>query len=282
MLVALTLVWGANWPLFPLAVREVSVWTFRALAMVVSGGVLLLLAHLRGESLRIPRRDRVPVVLASVVYLTFWNITSTYAALLIPSGQAAVLGFTMPLWLALISWLVVGTALTPRLRLALLLGGAGVVLLMVPSFRAYAGAPLGFVLGIASAICWAIGTLILQRARVQMPVMALTGWQLLLGAAPIVVVALWRGDGQWFMPSWTSIAVIAWITLVPMCIGNVCWFGIVRMLPANVAGLSSVMVPVVAMITGALVHAEPLGPLQWISVAASVAGLVLALGHRTP
>ena len=34
------------------------------------------------------------------------------------------------------------------------------------------------------------------------------------------------GDHDWFMPSWQSIAVIAWITLVPMCIGNVCWFAI--------------------------------------------------------
>ena len=211
MLVALTLVWGANWPLFPLAVREVSVWTFRAVAMTGAGAVLLLIARLRGEALAIPRGQRLAVLAASLVYLCFWHIASTYAAVLIPSGQAAVLGFTMPLWLALLSWMVLGTALGVPMLLALLLGGTGVALLMVPGLQAYADAPLGFALGLASAAGWAVGTLILKRAGVQMPLMALTGWQLLLGAVPVIVVAFWRGEGPWFWPSWTSVAVITWI-----------------------------------------------------------------------
>jgi drug/metabolite transporter (DMT)-like permease len=85
------------------------------------------------------------------------------------------------------------------------------------------------------------------------------------------------GDGQWFVPSWQSIVVIGYISLVPMSIGNVAWFSIVGMLPANVAGLSSILVPVVAMVSGALVHGEPLGPLQWAAMACCVGALALAL-----
>ena len=280
ILIALTLVWGTNWPLFPYAVREVSVWTFRTVAMVGSGLVLLLTARLRGESLVLPRKYWRTVATATFFYLVIWNIASTYAAVLIPSGQAAVLGFTMPLWSALISWAVLGERLGRRLLLGIVLGGAGVALLMVPSFAAYAAAPAGFALGLTAGIGWAIGTLILKRGNVQVPVMVLTGWQLLLGAVPVGAGALMLGDGHWFMPSWQSIAVIAWITLVPMSIGNVCWFSIVGLLPANIAGLSSVMVPVVAMLTGAAVLGEPLGPLQIVSMAACVGGLVLALGQK--
>jgi drug/metabolite transporter (DMT)-like permease len=200
--------------------------------------------------------------------------------LLIPSGQAAVLGFTMPLWSALISWAVLGERLNVRLVLALALGGAGVTVLMVDSFQAYAQAPLGLAVGLLSAIGWAIGTLILKRGNVQVPVLVLTSWQLLIGAVPMTLGALVLGDGQWFMPSWQTIAVIAWITLVPMCIGNVCWFAIVGLLPANIAGLSSVMVPVVAMISGAIVNGEPLGALHWLSMAACATALLLALGPK--
>ena len=64
-----------------------------------------------------------------------WNIASTYSAILIPSGQSAVLGFTMPLWSALISWAVLGERLSGRLLLGVLLGGAAVLLLMVPGLR---------------------------------------------------------------------------------------------------------------------------------------------------
>ena len=280
MLVALTIVWGTNWPLFPHAVREVSVWTFRSVAMLGAGLMLLTIARLRGQPLWIPRRYWRTVLLGTFFYLVIWNLASTYATLLIPSGQAAVLGFTMPLWSALISWAVLGERLNARLVLALALGGAGVTVLMVDSFQAYAEAPLGLAVGLLSAIGWAVGTLILKRGNVQVPVLVLTSWQLLIGAVPMTLGALVLGDGQWFMPSWQTIAVIAWITLVPMCVGNVCWFAIVGLLPANIAGLSSVMVPVVAMISGAIVNGEPLGALHWLSMAACATALLLALGPK--
>ena len=97
----------------------------------------------------------------------------------------------------------------------------------------------------------------------------------------MAIGAVLLGDGHWFVPSWQTIMIVTWIMLVPMCIGNVCWFAIVGLLPANIAGLSSVMVPVVAMVTGALVNGEPLGLLQLLSMAACAGSLVLALGGRS-
>ncbi|MEZ5727140.1 MAG: DMT family transporter [Burkholderiaceae bacterium] len=277
LLVILTLVWGTNWPLFPYAVREVSVWTFRAIAVVIAGAALLLTARMRGQSLAIPREHWASLASATVFYLVIWNIASTYAAILIPSGQAAVLGFTMPLWSALISWAVLGERLTGRLMIAVALGGVAVGLLMVPSLRAYADAPLGFATGLLAGLGWAVGTLILKRRAIPVPATVLTGWQLLGCGLPIGIGALVLGDGQWFMPSWQSIAVIAYIALIPMSIGNVSWFSIVGLLPANVAGLSSIMVPMVAMVSGAIVAGEPLGPLQLGAMACSFAALSLVL-----
>lgn len=277
LLVILTLVWGTNWPLFPMAVKEVSVWTFRAIALLVSGGVLLAVAWFRGQSLVIRQQHWPAIGMATVFYLVVWNIASTYSAILIPSGQSAVLGFTMPLWAGLFSWLFLGQRPTGRLLVAIVLGGIAVTLLMIPNFGAYANAPLGLGLGLLAGIGWAAGTLILKRRVIDVPITVLTGWQLLLTAVPVTIGALILGDRDWFVPTWQSIAVIAWIALIPMCIGNVCWFAIVGLLPANVAGLSSVMVPVVAMVSGAIVHGEPLGPLQLLAMACSMAALSLVL-----
>ena len=277
LLVLLTLVWGTNWPLFAYAVREISVWTFRAVAVLIAGLSLLAVARARGQSLRIPREYWMTITVATFFYLVIWNIASTYAAVLIPSGQAAVLGFTMPLWSALISALVLGQRLSGRLLLGMLFGGAAVLLLMLPGLRAYATAPLGFALGLTAGLGWAIGTLILKRRPVLVPAIVLTGWQLLITAVPITIGALVLGDGHWFMPSWQTIAVVAYIALVPMGVGNAAWFAIVGMLPANVAGLSSIMVPMVAMASGAIVHGEPLGPLQWAAMACCFASLWLVM-----
>jgi len=281
LLPVLWLVWGTNWPLFPLATREVSVWTFRAVSVFIAGAALLIAARAMGQPLVIPRRHWRTIGVATLFYLVVWNIASTYSALLIPSGQSAVLGFTMPLWSALISWGVLGERLGRRLVLAITLGAVAVTLLMWKSFAAYAQAPLGLALGLTAGIGWAVGTLILQRGKVEVPATVLTGWQLLITALPIGIGALVLGDHRWFMPSWTSILLIGYITLVPMCIGNLCWFSIVGLLPSHVAGLSSILVPVVAMVSGALVHGEPLGPVQWLAMACSAAAMWLVLFKPT-
>lgn len=273
----LTLVWGTNWPLFPLAVAEVSVWTFRAFAVAIAGGTLLAIARARGQSLAIPRRFWLPLTAAAICYLAFWNIATAYAAILIPSGQAAVLGFTMPLWAALLSWIVLGERPVPRVMLAVALGVVAVVLLWIPRASTSGLAPVGFALGIASGFGWAVGTLILKRARVPVSATVVTGWQLLIAAVPTTIGAFAFGEGPWFMPSWQSLAVIAWIALVPMSIGNVSWFAIVGLLPANVAGLSAILVPVVAMVSGAIVHGEPLGALEISAMLCCAAALSLAL-----
>jgi hypothetical protein len=135
--------------------------------------------------------------------------------------------------------------------LALLLGGAGVTLLMVDSFQAYARAPLGLAVGLLSAVGWAIGTLILQRGRVQVPVLVLTAWQLLIGAVPMTAGALLFGDGQLVHAQLADgghhrldhagADVHRQLLLVRDR----------RAVAGPIAGLSSVMVPVVAMISGA-------------------------------
>lgn len=278
LLAIITLVWGTNWSLFPVVVREVSVWTFRAVGVFIAGLTLLAVARARGLSLEIPRRHWWTVGLATACYLLLWNIASTYAAVMIPSGQAAVLGFTMPLWAALISWAVLGERLGKRLLLALALGAAAVTLLAWRSFGAYAQAPLGVALGLIAGIGWAVGTLILKRGNVGVHPLVLSGWQLLVTAVPTTVGALWLAPpGPWVLPSAGTMALILYIALVPMAIGNAAWFAVVGLLPASVAGLSAILVPVVAMVVGALVHGEPLGATQWAAMGCCAAALRLAL-----
>ncbi|MEF7615701.1 EamA family transporter [Aquincola sp. MAHUQ-54] len=276
----LTLVWGTNWPLFAMAVQEVSVWTFRAVSVVISGVLLLLWSHSRGESLRIPRRYWLTTASAALVYLGVWNVASTYAAVLIPSGQAAVLGFTMPLWAAMGAHLFLRQRLDRRALAALALGGSGVLLLGLIGWDNRLSTQLGFALGLLAAIGWACGTLLLKRFPVPVSSTVLTGWQLLCIGVPLGTVALALGNREWFVPSWPSLAVIGYISIVPMAIGNAAWFTIVRKVPAHVAALSPVLVPVVAMVTGAVVDGDPLGRYECLAMLLCVSGVALNLKPR--
>jgi drug/metabolite transporter (DMT)-like permease len=277
LLIILTLVWGTNWPLFKYATQEISVWTFRSIALLISGSTLLLIAHLQRKSLAISKEHWLRIGAATFFYLILWNITSTYAAILIPSGQAAILGFTMPLWTALITVFLLGQKISLRLIAAMTLGTISVGLLMSKGLGAYANAPLGFTLGIISGLGWAIGTVILKQKVIDVPAIVLTGWQLLFTAIPLGIGALILGDYQWFMPSSQTILIVTYIALVPMCIGNLCWFLIVTMLPTNTSGISSIMVPMVAMLAGAALNQEPLGVTQWLAMLLCGGALALAI-----
>src|SRR5437763_14401901 len=86
LVILLAIVWGTNWALFPLAVREVSVWTFRAVSLTGAGVLLLAFARARGIPPAIPRAYWPAVAAAALIFLVIWNIASTYSAILIPSG----------------------------------------------------------------------------------------------------------------------------------------------------------------------------------------------------
>lgn len=277
MLAVISLVWGTVWPMIPVVLREISVWTFRALTMMSAAVLLLVLARLRGQSIRIPRVHWLALVGSAWSFLAVWNVAAACATVLIPSGQTAVLGFTMPLWSALLSWLVLRQTLSRRQLAAIALGGIAVALLMWPGLARYAQAPAGFALGLGAGLGWAVGTLILQRHPIPVSSLALTGWQLLIAGLPITIVAWDTGDHRWFLPQWTVTVTIVYIALVPMSLGNLFWFAIVRLLPASIAGLSAIMVPFVAMVSGALIHGEPLGPLQLAAMACCAGALALVV-----
>lgn len=281
LMALLTLIWGTNWPVIALAVREVSAWTFRALTLPVAGLLLLLLAHRRKLPLAIPRQHWPMLLCSAWAFLALWNVATTLALTYIPSGQAALLGFTMPLWAALWSWLLFGHTLDGRQWLALLLGTAGVIVLMIPAFASYAHAPLGLVYGLASGAGWALSTVLLKHRPIPVPTTVLTGWQLLLASVPVIIGAWLLGDHQWFMPSASSLAAFIYITLVPMLFGNLLWFSLIQWLPPQLVSLSPIMIPMVAMVSGAIVLNEPLGWQQWLAMLLSASGLGLMLFRRS-
>ena len=281
LMALLTLIWGSNWPVITLAVREVSAWTFRALTLPVAGLLLLLLAHRRKLPLAIPRQHWPMLLCSAWAFLALWNVATTLALTYIPSGQAALLGFTMPLWAALWSWLLFGHTLDGRQWLALLLGTAGVIVLMIPAFASYAHAPLGLVYGLASGAGWALSTVLLKHHPIPVPTTVLTGWQLLLASVPVIIGAWLLGDHQWFMPSVSSLAAFTYITLVPMLFGNLLWFSLIQWLPPQLVSLSPIMIPMVAMVSGAIVLNEPLGWQQWLAMLLSASGLGLMLFRRS-
>ncbi len=277
LLGTLTLVWGTNWPLFKIALDELPVLTFRAIVLVTASLVLLAIMLLRRESFAVPRGKWPALVAASAMNLFIWNIATSLAVLYIPSGHASVLAYTMPLWVALIGFAVFGQRLTGRLLAAILIGAAAVVALMVPNFASYAHAPAGLFWGLFAGFCWAAGTFIVKRTSWHGMGLSLTFWQVVITLPPILLGALLIDNLPTHWPSTEALVATIYTGAVPMALGTAAWFALVKLLPAQVAGLSAIAIPIVAIVSGVLILHEPLSPLQALAIASTVLSLWLAL-----
>ena len=277
LLGTLTLVWGTNWPLFKIALDELPVLTFRAIVLVTASLVLLAIMLARGESFAVPRGKWPALVAASALNLFIWNIATSIAVLYIPSGHASVLAYTMPLWVALIGFAVFGQRLTGRLLAAILIGASAVVALMVPNFASYAHAPAGLFWGLFAGFCWAVGTFIVKRTSWQGMGLSLTFWQVVISLPPILLGALVIDGLPTHWPSTQALVATIYTGAVPMALGTAAWFALVKLLPAQVAGLSAIAIPIVAIASGVLILHEPLSPLQAVAIASTVLSLWLGL-----
>lgn len=277
LLAALTLIWGTNWPLFRIALSELPVLTFRSIVLTTAIVVLYVVLRARGESFAVPAGKWPMLILASLTNLTIWNIATSLAVLYIPSGHASVLAYTMPLWVALIGFAVFRQPLTGRLLAAILIGAAAVVALMVPNFASYADAPWGLFWGLLAGFCWAVGTFVVKRTSWPGMGLSLTFWQVAAAWPPIVLGAVVIDGPPAHLPSPAVMVATVYTGAIPMAMGTAAWFALVKLLPAQVAALSSIAIPIVAVLSGMILLHEPLSPLQAVAIGSTVISLWLAL-----
>jgi len=265
LLIGLWLVWGTSWPAMRMVFTEVPVWQFRAVTCAISGLALLAIAVATGERWRVPRRHWGVLIAAAVFNMIIWQICVGYGLSMLGAGHGAIITYTLPIWTAAISVVVLKERLNWRTALAVALGVAGVLVLLSSDFEAIGTSPLGAVFMIAAAIGWAIGTIIVKRVAWTVGMYTLAGWQLLIAWVPMTAIALAaepfmlhqiRGDTLWAALYVTFIALIA---------GYALWFKIVEHFSAVIASLGSLMVPVIGVLSGAAMLGEPIG---WIEAAA--------------
>jgi drug/metabolite transporter (DMT)-like permease len=280
LLAALTLVWGTNWPLFRIALEELPVLTFRTIVLTAAIAMLWLVMRLRRESFAVPRGRWPHLVLASLMNIIVWNIATSLAVLYIPSGHASVLAYTMPLWVALLGFVVYRQPLNGRLLLAIAIGALAVVALMLPNFRSYASAPQGLFWGLSAGFCWAIGTFVVKRTSWHGMGLSLTFWQVVIAWPPMALGMAAIDGWPQHMPSATALTATLYTGAVPMALGTATWFTLVKLLPTQVAALSSIAIPIVAVLSGVLLLHEPLSALQAVAIGSTVISLWLALVPR--
>ncbi|MBA8885125.1 DMT family transporter [Dokdonella fugitiva] len=240
-LALLTLVWSYNWIVMKQALRYSGPFEFSALRYVFGSVVLFAVLLLRGESLRPP--PLWPTTLIGLAQTTGFQLFVQSALLAGGAGRTALLAYTMPFWVVLIGWLALGDRPTRRLWLGLAVAAAGLALVLDPWHGL--GSAGSSALALAGGACWAIGVVGSKRLfqRGGTSALSLTAWQMLIGTLAVVVIALVVPERPIEWSNW-FIGALVYNALLASGLAWLLWSYVVERLPANVAGLSSLVIPI--------------------------------------
>jgi drug/metabolite transporter (DMT)-like permease len=266
VLVLLTLVWGVNWPVMKLGVTAYPPLTFRALSMWLGLPVLALGLWLLKVPFRIPRRDWRELFWLTTTNMFIWHVCIILAVRTLTSGRAAILGYTMPIFSAVLGALFFASPLSRRAWTGVSAAALGVVLLLWHEFTHLSGRPFGVLLALVAAAFWALGTQMLRRTRLAAPALAISFWMTVLTAVLMAVLANVFERAQWALPDATATGAILYNAVLIFGFAHAAWTYLARGLPPLASTLSVMLIPVLGVFSGALWLKEAVHWQDWAAV----------------
>ena len=259
-LALLTILWGFNWPVMKTGVSAIAPMTFRSLSMLLAVPMLWWMVRATGESIRIPRAHWREIALIALFNMAIWYVCVMYGVSLLSSGRAAILGYTMPIWAAVLGIVLYGERLGARLASGVLAAAGGVALLMASELSTIGGSPAGTALMLCAAIAWAYGTHLTRRRTMPGSVTLITLWSVLLSLIVCGTLALATEIPRWQPEAigWPAIFAVLYNGFVIFGVAQLLWFRLASKLSPAASGLSVLMIPVIGLFSGSIALGESL------------------------
>ncbi|ODP33136.1 EamA family transporter [Pandoraea sp. ISTKB] len=238
-----------------------------ALIRVLPSGLLLLMYARRWPA----RGEWARLLVLSALNIGAFQALLFVAAYRLPGGLAAVVGAIQPLLVMGLAWGVEQRRPLASTVWAAVAGVVGMGVLLLSPGTVFE--PVGILAALAGAASMATGTYLTRRWHLNLPVLALTGWQLLLGGAMLVPVA-WLADPP--LPSLTmwQTAGYGYLSLAGALLAYALWFrGIARLAPVAVSSLG-LLSPLTAVVLGWVLLGESIKGLAFVGLAAVFASIL--------
>ena len=289
---AVYLVWGSTYLAIRFGVETIPPFILGGTRFLVAGLILAVVSRLRGAPAPRPAEWKAATI-SGVFMVVGGNGLVCWAELYVPSGLAALLVATVPLWLVAIARLGPDREIARPLEVVGLgLGLAGVVVLVSGSNDeiGVGGATsdqvlIGALAILVASLSWAVGSMYNRRAALPSPPLYGTGLTMIAGGAVLLLVAL--GTGEFARLSPADIAARSWWSLAYLTLfGSIVAFSAYMWLLRNVrpaaAGTYAYVNPVVALFLGWWLAGEAFTPPMLVGSAIIVAAVVLVQRGRAP
>ena len=271
-LVLLSAVWGYSWVFLKLGLLDAGPFTYAGLRTLLGGACLLLVLRASGRSLRLHRGWEI--LLLGLVNTTGSVGCAQWALVEGAANRTSILMFTMPFWTLLIAWPVLGERVRGAQWAAVACAAAGLMVVLQPWTAGGVTASTFKVL--AASLFWSAGVIQIKRmlARAPIDLLSMTAWHLVFGALALLAIAAAFGERP---VSWTPRFMTALLVtgLLSTAFGWVLWVYLLNKLPAGMASMMTLLVPVVAVTSTSWQLGEPLAPSDGLGIALILGGLVI-------
>jgi drug/metabolite transporter (DMT)-like permease len=275
MFLAITSIgWGFNWPATKYLLSEMPPLTLRGTTGVAGAGLLAVLAVVWGQSLRVPRELWPRLALAAFLNVACWMVLMGLALLWLPASEAALIAYTMPVWASMLAWPILGERPNLLRVISLVMAFAGLSAIMGGNGLATSMEKLpGIIMALGGSVGFAVGTVLAKKLPLHLPPLTAAAWQIGIGCLPITIIGLLIEKTDATALSAVGWILIAYSIVIQFCVAYVSWFAA---LPASVAAIGTMAVPVIGVVASAIALHEPLGRGQIAALVFTLAGVALA------
>ena len=232
--------------------------------------------------LRIERKYWPELLVLAVTNMFIWQGLIIIAVQSLSSGRAAILGYTMPMFSAVIGAAFFGNRLQARAWGGVAAAALGVVLLLWHELTNLTGKPVGVLLALLAACTWALGTQLLRRTRMPVPTLAISFWMTLMTSVVMSLLAALFERDQWHAPSAATWWAIGFNAVLVFGFAHAAWFYLARSLPPVASTLSVMLIPVLGVFSGALWLGEVLHWQDWVAVVLMMISICSVLWPTSP
>ncbi|WP_172250744.1 DMT family transporter [Saccharibacillus deserti] len=244
MVLFLVLVWGINWPLTKMALPHTPPLLFSGLRTLIGGLILLPFALRRISAFRWTQNAGPYLLLALLNVVGYYGL-QTIGIGYLPAGLFSTLVFLQPILLGIFSRLWLGESLNRFKTAGLVLGFAGVAVISLGGLEGHLS-PLGIALALASALCWALGTVYMKKQGPRLDSIWAVTLQLLLGG--FVLLLLGSGTESWSAIVWSPsfILILLFISVFVIAGGWMIYFLLIDAGEVSTVGAYTFLIPVLS------------------------------------
>jgi drug/metabolite transporter (DMT)-like permease len=284
---AVYVVWGSTYLAIRYAIETLPPFLMAGIRFLIAGALLFLWARLRGAP-RPSLANWKGTLLIGALLLLGGNGAVVWAEQRVPSGIAALLVATVPLWMVLIEWLRPGGRRpTARVALGVVAGMFGLLVLVGPgSLRGDGNVnALGAAALVFGSLSWAVGSLWSKRVTLPESPSLATGMEMLAGGALLLLAGIGTGELAALDlggASLASMGALAYLILFGSLVGFSAYVWLLKVEPPARVATYAYVNPVVAVLLGWLVAGERITGATLVAAAIIIGAVVLIVSGRKP